>query len=65
MGENREQAAHDLGPLSGFYIRRHQRVQIELPSFRPAPGVHTVSFELELAGVMDVRAVGSLLVVAT
>jgi Creatinine amidohydrolase len=64
VGENREQMAHDLGPLSGFYIRRHQRVQIELPSFRPAPGAHTISLELELAGVMEVRAVGSLRVVA-
>jgi len=49
--------------LSGFYVRRHQRVEVELPSFRPAPGHYAVALEFELAGVMVVHAAGYLQVV--
>ena len=63
VGEGSEQVARQLRPLSGFYVRRHQRVELELPSFRPAPGHHSMALELELAGVMVVRAAGFLQVV--
>ena len=62
-GEERKQTAAALGPLSGFYIRRQQRATVELPSFRPAPGNHDLFLELELAGVLAVKATGSLQVV--
>ena len=60
VGENNEQVARNLGPLSGFYVRREQRLEIEVPSFRPAPGPHAITLEFELAGVMTMCADGSL-----
>ena len=48
----------DLGPLTGFYVRRNQNMQIILPRATPAPGQHEISFSLAVANVMNVNAAG-------
>lgn len=45
-------AAADLGPERGFYVRRLQTAELQLPS-PVAPGSHGVDLVLNLAGVTD------------
>ncbi|MDE0375229.1 MAG: creatininase family protein [bacterium] len=49
-----------LGPLTGFYIRRDQRMVITLPHARAGSGNHEVEARFVLADVMEIGARGSL-----
>jgi creatinine amidohydrolase len=49
-----------LGPLTGFYIRRDQRMVITLPHARAGSGDHMVEACFVLADVLEVGARGSL-----
>ena len=49
-----------LGPLSGFYIRREQRMVVSLPEIELEPGMHQVAATFVLADVLEVGASGSL-----
>ncbi len=49
-----------LSPLTGFYIRRDQRMVITLPHARIEPGDHVVEVCLVLADVLEIGARGSL-----
>ncbi len=49
-----------LGPLTGFYIRRDQRMVITLPQARIGSGDHEVEARFVLADVLEIGAQGSL-----
>ena len=49
-----------LGPLSGFYIRREQRMVVSVPVTGLGPGMHHVAAGFVLADVLEVGASGSL-----
>ena len=49
-----------LGPLSGFYVRRDQRMVITVPEAGIGPGLHEVVAEFVLADVLEVGARGHL-----
>lgn len=53
-----DQTIDKLGPLSGFYIRRGQQMEIILPNAKPLPGHHEVRFEFVLADVLPLGASG-------
>jgi len=55
-----DRVAGELSPLAGFYIRRRQRMELVVPGRRLAPGPHELELELELAGVMSIRAAGTI-----
>ena len=48
-----------LGPLTGFYVRRNQRMVITLPHARAGSGNHEVEARFVLADVMEIGAQGS------
>ena len=50
----------ELGPLTGFYVRRDQRMRITLPDTGLAPGQYEVSGSLVLADVLEISARGPL-----
>ena len=49
-----------LGPLTGFYVRRNQRMVITLPHAGTGSGDHKVDARLVLADVLEIGAQGSL-----
>jgi len=49
-----------LGPLTGFYIRRDQRMVITLPHARAGSGDHEVEARFVLADVLEIGARGTL-----
>ena len=51
-----------LGPLSGFYIRRDQRMVVTIPEARIGSGDYEVEARFVLADVLEVGARGSLTV---
>jgi creatinine amidohydrolase len=52
-------AAASLGPEAGFYVRRNQLAEVQLPDAL-APGRHDVELELGLAGVTTTRLGGTI-----
>lgn len=53
-------AIADLGPLSGFYVRRDQNMVVDLPAAGVGRGRHSVTATLLLADVMEISADGDL-----
>ena len=49
-----------LGPLSGFYIRRDQRMVVSIPGVTARPGKHHVGARFVLADVLNIAARGTL-----
>ncbi len=49
-----------LGPLSGFYVRREQRMAVTIPDAGIGPGQHVVVADFVLADVLQVNARGHL-----
>ena len=49
-----------LGPLSGFYVRRDQRMVVTVPGAGIGPGHHEVAAEFVLADVLEIGARGNL-----
>ena len=61
VGEGHTDIPFDkLGPLSGFYIRREQRMVITLPQARIGSGDHAVEARFVLADVLEIGARGAL-----
>ena len=55
-------AIADLGPLSGFYVRRDQNMVIELPDLSLTPGRHAVAAAITLTDVVEIGAEGELVI---
>ena len=49
-----------LGPLSGFYVRRDQRMVVDIPAGGVGPGFHEVEVAFALADVLEVSGRGGL-----
>ena len=49
-----------LGPLSGFYVRRDQRMVVTIPEAGTGPGYHDVDARFVLADVLEIGARGHL-----
>lgn len=63
VGEgNTDTAIADLGPLSGFYVRRDQNMGIELPCLSLTPGRHEVAAVFTLTDVVEIGAEGELVI---
>ena len=64
VGEGHTDTQIDLlGPLSGFYIRREQKMVVSVPGAGVESGKHHVEARFVLADVLEVGASGSLRVV--
>ncbi len=53
-----------LGPLSGFYIRRDQRMVVTVPQAGIEPGHHTIEAGFVLADVLELGARGSVTIIS-
>lgn len=61
VGEGHTDAGADLlGPLSGFYVRRDQRMAVTVPEPGIGPGLYQVEIRFLLAEVLEIGARGQL-----